>query len=308
MSAARTAPPPALCQLCATPSTLQRSHVVPKFAARWLKETGATPYLRHTVNVNKRVQDFPTLRFLCAKCEAQLSADETRFANEIFYPYHQRRTAPFDYDEWLLRFVISLAWRLGATWTRGLSPGKAVVAPQVGRLSDPAKRALTDALLKWQMFLIGLDPDPGPYEHHMFFFDYVESVQGDWPDGLHRYMFRMIDADTPHGRESVAVYVKLPGIILWSGIAPAHVEGFEGTLIGRRGTIGSPQKLANSSIGHYLIERIPLVNALAAEMSPRQAATIRASYVKNPARVAGSETHRVSLADALLRQQIGRHD
>ncbi len=102
------------CALCGTYSTLQKSHMIPKFVAEWVKKTSETGYLRDAIRPNQRIQDFPKFRLLCAKCENIFSQWENQFAREIFIPFQDKKQKSFIYEEWLLSFIISLAWR-GAT-------------------------------------------------------------------------------------------------------------------------------------------------------------------------------------------------
>jgi len=99
------------CKLCGNHAKLTESHVIPKFVINWLKQTSATGYIRQGINPNLRKQDLAKLKLLCAVCETRFSRWEKRFAEDIFIPYQTRRQQSFRYDQWLLLFVVSLAWR-----------------------------------------------------------------------------------------------------------------------------------------------------------------------------------------------------
>jgi hypothetical protein len=106
-----------VCALCRAEARLCKSHMVPKFAVRWLKKTSATGFLRKPLDPNLRRQDADKTRLFCQRCEWLLSLDEKRFRGVIFGPLHQRTADRFDYGPWLLRFAVSMA--LGLCWGTG---------------------------------------------------------------------------------------------------------------------------------------------------------------------------------------------
>lgn len=102
-----------LCKLCQKNQDLRESHIIPKFVAKWLKESSATGYLRQGVEPNLRKQDFPKERLLCGDCENRFSRWENIFAEKIFLPYLNDGKREFEYTDWLLKFSVSLIWRMG---------------------------------------------------------------------------------------------------------------------------------------------------------------------------------------------------
>src|SRR5260370_1622941 len=103
------------CALCRAVGPLCGSHIIPAFVARWLKETSVTGFLRGVTQPNRRAQDFPTRRLLCGMCEQRFSVWEAKFAEGVFRPFHDGVRLVFRYEEWLLKFAASLAWRCQAT-------------------------------------------------------------------------------------------------------------------------------------------------------------------------------------------------
>ena len=65
-------------------------------------------------------------------------------------------------DEWLLRFAISLSWRTLWRTRDRLAQKVPHLMPQVDVAADC-----------WRDFLLEKRPDAGPYEHHLFFFEYL---------------------------------------------------------------------------------------------------------------------------------------
>src|SRR6266496_2074140 len=191
-----------ICSLCEKSTTLMKSHIIPKFAAEWLKKTSGTGYLREVAQPNHRMQDFTTFRLLCATCEGIFSQWEKHFAEDIFIPYHEKRQTSFIYEDWLLQFAISLAWR-----TITLSKKRFC-------RDEPDLALHLDAPLAcWRAFLLGESDDPGLYAHQLLFLDFVAASSTVFvPEYLHWYMLRSIDATIACTSKDVFVYTKLPGL------------------------------------------------------------------------------------------------
>ena len=105
------------CYLCKEPAQLQRSHIVPSFVGKWLKDTSVTGFLRHGIDQSLRQQDIPKQPLLRSSCCAAV----VNFASQCLRtdllvisstPMRNRnwriggvrkgvlRSSP--YDEWLL--------------------------------------------------------------------------------------------------------------------------------------------------------------------------------------------------------------
>src|ERR1700761_3581788 len=101
----------AICKLCKLPRQLVGSHVFPKFVTRWIKATGSG-YLRSVNQPNLRRQDGPIRHWLCSECEQLFGVNESYFASHIFEPVLGSTRFSFDHDARLMRFLVSLLWRV----------------------------------------------------------------------------------------------------------------------------------------------------------------------------------------------------
>src|ERR1035437_4486865 len=99
------------CLLCQNQRALRKSHLIPKYIFKWLKDTGSG-HLRSCENLNLRIQDGPKHHLLCQDCKDLFSGFETYFAKQIFYPIVNEGATIFCYNEKLQKFVISVLWRL----------------------------------------------------------------------------------------------------------------------------------------------------------------------------------------------------
>src|SRR5450432_628305 len=107
MTDTRTCP---LCDALFEPTEL--SHLVSKFAYRWLKQSSATGYLRYGPEMNRRAQDGLKDYFLCSDCEDRLSREESVFADKIFYPFVSDNSLSVNYEEYALKFAVGASWRV----------------------------------------------------------------------------------------------------------------------------------------------------------------------------------------------------
>ncbi len=295
----------ASCALCQRDRPLRQSHIIPKFVVRWLKDTGATQYLRQAIHPNIRRQDFGTQPLLCDDCEQRFAAWENRFAERVFFPFQQERRQSFDYGEWLLSFATSLAWRT----VIGFHRAPYHMFPERTKLAPALERRLEQAQERWRVFLLGESHDPGPYEHHLFFWDVAAQVEGGvLPRGFHMYILRAADGTVAHSSRAAFVYSKLPGMMFWAGVEPPLVEGWERTLIARQGTISSPQRISQSGFGDFLLDRVQIVGKLMSAMSDRQREKIDRAYRENPERVLESDTLRAHLASLVWEETQGKRD
>jgi 5-methylcytosine-specific restriction endonuclease McrA len=98
------------CSFCGSFGDLEESHVLPAFLYRWLRQRGAG-HIRNTETPNRRVQDGLKFPWLCRDCEARFSRYETAFAMKLFHPW-QKGCEPVEYEDWLLKFCVSVSWRV----------------------------------------------------------------------------------------------------------------------------------------------------------------------------------------------------
>lgn len=233
------------CALCQSTAKLQQSHIIPRFVAKWLIDTSGTGFARPAENPEYRVQDTTKLKLLCSNCETLLSSWERYFAENIFFPY-QEGTTEFQYDGRLLKFLVSMFWRLAKTKSGSLE-------------SNPNQEKHVEAALKiWENYLLDKRKDPGPYENHMFFFASLEKSEDLPPDFLW-YSLRSIDSGLKEIKNNrIFIYVKLPGILIASSIFPTKFKDWKNTLVEEKGLIESDQEITDADFLNFLVDRSKL--------------------------------------------------
>lgn len=215
------------CALCLDGHASERGHVIPRFVYRYLIKTSPTGFLRGTQRPNKRLQDGKTRRFLCPRCEDAISRWETEFSRHVFNPVHKQdlfqKLQPFEYREWLHRFLVSVSWR--SLYDLDTS--------NVGAFPHGDDSAVEQALTVWQQYLLGLRADVGEFNQHIVFFDTPGSTRGiENSVDLAIYMNRAVTHTTFHSSSDSYVFTKLCRIVV--------VGTIKDTLRGWRGTAVSP--------------------------------------------------------------------
>lgn len=274
------------CKLCSREADIFESHIIPKFATDWIKETSATGYLRQATHPDLRIQDGIKTKLLCAECEELFSRLEKRFAEDLFIPFLEKGQTSFEYDDWLLSFGVSLAWRTAMYITSLPVDTPPNLKPELARFLDKAINC-------WRAFLLEQRKDLGPYEHHLLFWSAVRNDQGlGPPDRFNMYLLRAIDAEIVNTSTEVFVYTKLPGLIFWSFVKPAHTQGLEGTRIYPRGIIATYQKVASLELGNFLKDRAKHAD-LRVSMSPKQRQKLANAFLKDPQHTRSSHSFEV---------------
>ena len=188
-----------ICRLCHQRATLCESHILPAFVFRWLNET--TPgWIRSTEEPNLRIQDGPKEYWLCQSCEQRLSAWESRFADEMFRPFHETGVGEekIQYGPWALKFAASVSWRVLIFFRdRGL------------QYLSPADQERADrAAAVWADFILGRRKHPGEFEQHIVHLDAPSEINGIVSPYLSRYLLRTFDLDLITSPEACITYAK----------------------------------------------------------------------------------------------------
>ena len=191
--------PTRTCALCRESRPLERSHIIPKFVYRWLKDTG-TGVLRRSDNPNRRHQDGGRIDLLCRDCETRFSVWEREFNNRAFLPYHNapRGTyVPFEHGDWGLKFATSLSWR-ALQWLR------TAVTPL------PSSEDLVMAEETWRRFLLGELKHPDRYEQRFFRLNEIAEPgsHARVSTNLNRYWMRGSDISLVTDEGLMFVYTK----------------------------------------------------------------------------------------------------
>lgn len=231
------------CALCKKYTSLRKSHIIPKFVSKWLKETSATGFLRIAKKPEKRIQDLPTLPLLCGECEQRFSKVESYFASKIFYPILNKHKEEIDYDERLLRFILSISWRtLKTSYSNQVK-----IHPWIKKHLDQAEEI-------WRKYLLNKSLDSGLFEHHLFFIDYVKRESG-MPRKFQWYSLRATDSTLASSQYNVIAFTHFPHVFIVSTIFPFSFPSWNNTKIRNNGRFNVKTEIQDNYFWEFLIDR-----------------------------------------------------
>jgi hypothetical protein len=271
------------CRLCCEEKELRESHIIPKFVSDWQKESSGTGFLRSSEMPNRRVQDGEKEYMLCSDCEALFNQWETPFATRIFHPLNRQEAIRFEYKSWLLKFAISVSWRV-LSWYK---------SEDLSEISESGKSLIAKALQTWKEFLFDQRPHPGSFEQHMILLDVIKSIQNidNLPPNWNRFMIRGYHINLAHSDgHPLYIYTKMGRITLLGFIGIKHPQHWLGTKIHvRRGVIGGSIRLPVQFLD-YMRERALTELHEQDRISKKQYEVISRTYRKDRDRAVKSET------------------
>lgn len=237
------------CALCTKNSELKKSHIVPKFVSRWLKETSATGFMRGVKEPKKRLQDLPKLPLLCGDCEQLFSKLESYFASNFFHPILNKQEKEVCYDENLKRFIISLNWRTLVT----ASSDQMKVHPWIEQHIKTAEEC-------WRKYLLNESTNCGQYEQHFFFLDYIKSGIGV-PEKFQWYTLRGTDSTLASNddQSGLFAFTHFPHFVFISTIFPFTVPDWKDTQIYSEGIFSIKNQINDYFFWDFLLSRGQLV-------------------------------------------------
>lgn len=221
---------------------LMKSHLIPKFVGRYIKKTSLASNLRNLHgNVNKPEQDLLKEYLLCDSCEGLLNNFETPFSNNIFRKLHDGDNK-FNYDEWLLKFVVSISWRIGISELQ-----------KEYELTSQQQENLTKTLEVWRDYLMGNKKLPSSSNHNIYL---IEKSKFENSIGYFDYFFRSVDSHLNFslGKKG-AIYTLLPGILMVSYIGATSNSEWKNTRIYDWGEFRLGSQKASIEITKYMLDR-----------------------------------------------------
>lgn len=280
-----------ICRFCSTQGPLRESHILPAFVFRWLRTRSGSGYIRNTDDPNRRVQDGLKLAWLCQACETRFSRFETAFATRLFYPW-QNGNHPIEYGEWLLKFCVSVSWRV---LTYALAHGRG------GDYSLRQRELLTGAEERWRAFLSDEVRHPGEFEQHLLIFDNVESTTiSDLPINFNRFMVGGVTLDIVGSERSLMTYAKLGRFTIFGMIQKGPAK-WEGTKVHvHHGTLKPGKVVLPAGLLDLFREKAEHSANAMALISSRQRAKIDSHVQANLDQFVASEQFASIMADARM--------
>lgn len=275
----------------------------PQFVIRWMKKTG-TGYLRSIETPNLRKQDGPTERWLCSGCEQRFSTTENYFASEIFYPFVESSSFSFTYDARLLRFLVSVLWRI----IHG-NLGRAI------RENDPFLGDIRAAEEEWRLFLLETQPLLRFAHVHLF----LSDLSDESPPGVpyfNTHCTRALDGVVITDTPLRFVYAKLARFMCLGMLSPYDERKWVGTRVkDDTGILASPQSILDLGFGGFLSVRARAIMKFESGLSNIQRGVIESHIRQNSKRIAKSHLGKAISADrsnelryASFKGKVGRNE
>jgi hypothetical protein len=166
------------------------------------------------------------------------------------------------------------------------------------RVAEPRLAQYADIAVRyWANYLLQESSDSGPYEHHIFFFGYLNQEESnDILHGIHTYMLGSVDHIIGYGADTIFAYTKLPGIVFWTTIHPFYAEEWQNTLIAKQGTLQAPQVSA-TDLGDMVESRVGKMMTDIGSISERQRQQIHRTLENDPLKFKGSTAWKILQAD-----------
>lgn len=250
-----------ICRLCKENKELKQSHIIPSFIGRWLKETSITGFIRQSKNPNVRKQDLIKMDLLCDKCEVLFSKYENYFAKTIFYPYVQEELneagiaqgniKTINYHEYLLRFIVSLQWRVLVS-DRKLTKTDNLSEEKISEYNTK----IDEVLIKWQQYLNGESEITGDERHYIVFLQNLISGTGYIPENLNKnvnfYLLRAVDYTLGVSNKRIFIYTKLGPLVILSSLIPNQFSKMNDCLLRKKSVLKTAQNLQNSILNEFV--------------------------------------------------------
>lgn len=277
------------CHLCGKEAELQNSHVLPAFVFRWLRETSGTGFIRSNAAPNRRVQDGLKRYWLCSACEQNFGRNEKSFADWLFYPFLQFPDGDHRYAQWMMRFCVSVSWRVLHYFDTESEPDE---------WSEDQRQQIRRAELAWREYLLGERPRPGEFAQHFIPVDRVGHATFELESNINRYLMRAVDLDLLRGESSILTYAKLGRFVIIGAIRDPNAARWKGTKVHpSQGAIRPRNFSVPESLFEYFNYKANHIRMTLESISPAQRQKMDRAFRENIERYRNSDAFKALHAD-----------
>ncbi len=291
----KEAPPPRPCALCdAIYTPEEKSHIVPAFVYRWLKETSSTGRLRYGPQINRPVQDGMKAYLLCGVCEDRLGKHETAFSRGFFHPHMDADEFQTTHSLTDVSFAVGIAWRVLAYMER---------VAGLPHFRDRHPSAISSASETWKRYLLGNETGLGPHTMQLLpLFGIQAHTMEKMPENINRYLLRAVEIDVVMSDSEAFTYGKLGPLVFIGMIASEDPERWKNTRVeeGKKYMPGKTFEVPGE-LQEYLQSRARRLAELEGQISQRQWEGIEQRYDANRERAVTSGTLAAHKLDQRLR-------
>lgn len=282
------------CALCKNEDKLKRSHIIPKFVYRYLKEDSFTGKIRKISQPNISLQDGEKEEMLCGSCEDRFNRCETRFANQIYFPFKNDGFGGTEYDgAWLNYFITSVNWRNLFLDLQGFEE------EEDKQLTNNQLYLLKKSEEIMRSYLLNQRRDIGSIENHVFFFDTIKSADVEIASkGPYSFFQGSAFGYTVVTKsDGIYIYANLTGIIIVTIIKKHKKEKWKNTYVkNEAGRIRIPQ-FSNSDLFSEMNYLLSKRGNYIKDMSDKQRKQLEEKLEKDPEKFEKSGTYKRFMKD-----------
>lgn len=251
------------CKLCGIEKELLKSHIIPKFVFKWMRNTGGK-FFRAPLNPNVRLQDGIKKKLLCKECEKKFSTNEKWFSENIFYPYMNTNNNVLPYNNKLAKFIISVLWRV-------------LILSNDQEENSHVNHANAD----WRDFLLNNRKTTRYSNIHLVFIPDDSGGKLQPNEYMSRYFSRISDGGMINIDNSKIIFAKFARFFLFGEIYKNETN-FRGTQISMNsGVTMHGQYIVNEKISQFFINRAFQVHKFMENKTSKKQRTIIINEIKS---------------------------
>lgn len=271
------------CKLCRNGEAIENSHVLPKFATKYLKNTG-TGYLRRPETPNLRPQDSLKIPLLCRECEQLFGKYETYFANNVFHKINKDQFEGIQSDDYIYRFSISLLWRAAIVYLDDSSSTK-----------EPYRDVVVEAESEWRDYLLNNRSTLNNEEVLVI----IWSQAPPEVQNLNAYLLRSLDSTLAFiGDQRAFLYSKIGRVMIISNLVGNDGQYSDVKITPKGGSIKLKQGINDEGIFGYMKHRATETTDLMSNQSDENLRKQLDWIEKNPHKYYGTNQQEVEEMDS----------
>ena len=201
------------------------------------------------------------------------------------------------YKDWLLRFAVSLSWRV-LKYCHGVNSEAIYTENQLMLIAQADET--------WRNFLLMRRPHPGKFEQHLLVFTpQTGDLSVDLPNNINRYLLRGLEMDIVGNDKSLMTFAKMGPFALFG-----HIQKPEGTwqntkIHVKEGRVEAGRFQAPPLFGNFFIDRAKgnsdaLNEGMSATQRQKAQDELNKAIMRDPEAFLSTHHGKTMMADAKL--------
>jgi hypothetical protein len=214
----------------------------------------------------------------------------------VFHPVNKGEVDTVSYDAWLLKFCVSISWRV---LTLFIEEGE---AKDRKHFPDQFQDAVKRAHMVWKEFLLDKRPHPERHEQHFLLLQALENCTNpEMPTNINRYLLRSVDINSAWSAKDAFIYSKLGHFLIIGFVNMHSPKEWEGTKVHvQHGSLQLCGYTTPVGLKDYILTRAREAAGVYADISETQYQKIEQSFRKNMDKWPASESSKAMAHDVRL--------